>query len=279
MEGVVISPMGIGEVLDTGFNLARRHYRWLVVVTAWGAVPSYVLFALADILFASATGPDATTAASVLGGGFAMLLHYLGVTLTAAALIIGCGRVIAPTGSPDEYTAMELYREATGRLFATLRLGILYVVSAFPLTILLPVGIYLWVRWSVAWVAILLEGAGARASLGRSWRLTRGAWWHTLVVIFGSSLIVSILTVMAGGLLVGGGALVAALTGNRVLQSVLNAAGQGIGSVLVDGFAAAIMAVLYYELRARNEGFDLAQRGLQISGWQADAEQRSSGNV
>lgn len=270
--------MGIGEVLDTGFNLARRHYRWLVGVTAWGAVPSYVLLAVGGILLASVpTAQSTTIVPSVLGGGFAMLLFGVGATMTSAALIIGCGRIIVPTGSPDEYAATELYGEATGRLLAMLRLAILYTVTAFPLAILFPVGVYVWVRWSVAWVAILLEGTGARESLRRSWGLTHGAWWHTAVVIFGSSLIVSILSGMVGGLLGGGGALLATLTGNRLLESVLNAAGQGIGFVLVEGFAAAILAVLYYELRARNEGFDLAQRGVQITGGQADPEQRNPG--
>ena len=276
--GLVISPMGIGEVLDAGFNLARRHYRWLVGVTAWGAVPSYALLALGSILTGMGTQESSSAAAAVLGGGIATLCFAVGTTVTSAALIIACGRIIAPTGNPEEWTAGDLYGEAAGRIFAILRMGLLYLVTAIPLAIVFPLGVFVWVRWSVALVATLIEGTGARASLGRSWHLTKGSWWHTAIVVIGSSFIVGILSGMVGGLFGGGGALLGLLTGNKLLESVLSAAGQGLGFVLVEAFSVAILTVLYFELRARTEGYDLERRGLEIAAGQNDPGQLGSGN-
>ena len=39
---LVIRPTGIGEILDTGFRLARGHYRWLVMLIARAVIPTFV---------------------------------------------------------------------------------------------------------------------------------------------------------------------------------------------------------------------------------------------
>lgn len=302
--GIVISPMGIGEVLDTGFNLARRHYRWLLLITSWGAVPSYAVLAVTmAILFAtlspggglasilpfdpefpeapglSQTGRNPSIPASlvltVLAAMIALLVAVVGLTITSAAIMIGCGRIITPTGKPEEFTAGDVYGEAAGRFWGIFLLGLLYVggffllvilsltIIGFPIAVIL--GTYLSVRWSVAWPVVVLEQAGPVASVRRSWRLTRGSWWHTGVILVVSWLIIAVLSSVVGGILGGGGGLLGALTGSQLAGSVLNVVGQAVGSVLVEIFSVAILVVLYYELRARTEGFDLQQRGLQIT--------------
>ena len=263
--GIVISPMGIGEVLDTGFSLARRHYRLLVTITAWGAVPSYGLLALGGVFMAPMSRGEPPTGVGVLGLAISIAAYGVGTMITAAALIVACGFLIAPTGDPAERSAAYLYGEVAGRLVTMVVLGVLVTIASIPLVIVFPLGVYVWVRWSVAWVAILFEHAGPVEALKRSWALTSGSWWHTAVVMFTSSLIVGILSSIVGGLFGGAGAVIELITGDHVLGAVLNAAGQGVGFVLIEAFAASILAVLYFELRARIEGFDLAQRGLQIT--------------
>ena len=45
--GILIRPMGIGEVLDAGFSLGRNNFRLLVTIAAWGVIPGQALSASA----------------------------------------------------------------------------------------------------------------------------------------------------------------------------------------------------------------------------------------
>ena len=55
-----------------------------------------------------------------------------------------------------------------------------------------------------------------------------------------------------------------ALTGSSALGAFLTTLANGVPSVVVEPFSAAIGVVLYFELRARAEGYDLAQRVSQL---------------
>ena len=58
---------------------------------------------------------------------------------------------------------------------------------------------------------------------------------------------------------------VGALTGSIALMTLLATLMNGIPVILVEPFSSAILVVLYFELRARSEGFDLSQRVAQIT--------------
>ena len=60
--GIVIAPMGIGEVLDAGFTLARRNFRSLATTTAWGGYPAGTTVQPAGVLFPKLELPAAAPA-------------------------------------------------------------------------------------------------------------------------------------------------------------------------------------------------------------------------
>src|SRR3954469_8208127 len=69
-RGLVIAPMGIGEVLDGGFTLARRNFRLLGTIAAWGIVPGYALQVLVNLpVYATGEPARGSALAAVAGAG------------------------------------------------------------------------------------------------------------------------------------------------------------------------------------------------------------------
>lgn len=259
--GIVISPTGIGEVLDAGFNLARRNYRLLLGLGAWGVAPATALSALAS----APAALDPNPIGAMLLTGLGTLVSAVGAALSTGALLIACARLVSPTGQPNELAAWAVYKAVIARIGHLILLAIIATLVGIPLIIVLPLGIYIGVRWSQSYIAILVERVGPIASLSRSWELTGGSWWHAAVVLFLASLTVGTLSFAVGGILGGGAALLGMLTGSPVLASVLTTLGSAAGTLVLMPFSEAISVVLYFELRARVEGFDIQQRATQVA--------------
>src|SRR5438132_208808 len=49
--------------------------------------------------------------------------------------------------------------------------------------LLIPLSLWILVRWAVAIPVLLNERAGPVAALSRSWHLTRGSWWRTFGIL------------------------------------------------------------------------------------------------
>jgi hypothetical protein len=266
---IVIRPTGVGEVLDAGLRLARRNYSLLVLLSAWGAVPLFVVSAF----FALIGGGTQQQLASAVISNPALILVFVVLFLVSAllfglsymAVMLACSRLITGNGAPDDLRAGTLYRLALGRLGAYILLALLFALLYVPLVILFPLGIFLVVRWSVSPVALAIERSGPIASLGRSWDLTRGSWWHTLGTIVVWFILLIVLEGVASGIsgvIVG----ILAVSGSLVVANLLTSIISLLVGLLVTPISLAIYVVLYYELRARREGFDLAMRAQHVPG-------------
>lgn len=252
---VVIRPMGVGEVVDTGIRLARRHWRPLALAAAWAYVPLYLFLAIVTVLVQIIT--QNPTAAAGFVSVFGFVAGILGL-LGPLAMIVGCARVVeAPPGTDlrAELRPGALYRTAWSRLGATLLLGIIFFFAAF-LVLLPPLGIYLFVRWSVGIVALVVEQRGPFSSLGRSWNLTRGSWWHTFGVFVVFFLLILALTGIIGGFVAALAVLLAIVVGPLAGQLVTYVV-DVVGGIVFTPFEMGILVTLYFELRARREGTDL----------------------
>jgi hypothetical protein len=140
---------------------------------------------------------------------------------------------------------------------------LLIVIVAIPLFIVFPLGIYLAVRWSMSFIPFVAQRMGPIASMRRSWALTSRAWWHTAAVLVVTGIVISVLQAAVGGVLALGGAVAGGVAGEG-LSMFLSALAASVANLLFTPFSIAIYTVLYYELRARNEGFDLTQRAHQL---------------
>ena len=121
-------------------------------------------------------------------------------------------------------------------------------------------GIYLWVKVGFAVSIVVLEGAGARRSIARSWQLTRGRpFWR----IFGIRLLTSIVATIAGSIVatpIGLIALFAAGSPDSTLIWLLplsQAVSVLVQGVLVTPFVSGVDSLLYVDQRIRREGLDV----------------------
>ncbi len=256
-RGMVISPMSIGEVVDGSFTLARRNFRYLAGIGAWAIVTVLVIDVLLTVPtadFRAVTGMAATTFISGIGYGFGGM-----------AVAYACARLIDPAGAPSPPTPGEAYRYALNRVPATLGLALIAFLVVIPLLIVFPLGVYVGVRCINAGSAIIVERLGPIAALKRSWALTRRAWWHTLIVSAIAGIAIGIIQMVVSGVLEGAIAAASFLLDAPVLMALGRAlVGSALGITLTP-FSTAVGIVLYYELRARTEGYDLERRMLQAA--------------
>src|SRR5205807_5938828 len=125
--------------------------------------------------------------------------------------------------------------------------------------------IWLGVSWSLAFPVLVAEGARGTDALRRSFRLVRGRWWPT----FGA-LALAFLFQLFLGLIVGIplGLLTANWDSGSAAAIVLTAVVSVLSSVITTPFMAAVLVLIYFDLRVRKEGFDLEllSQGVGIPG-------------
>ena len=122
---------------------------------------------------------------------------------------------------------------------------------------------WLWVRWSMATPAMLLEGLGILASLKRSAALVKRSSWRTFgILLLTSVVVIAVVTAISLPFQLVG-SLVGALVGGDPLgpgfwiSQVVATLGSTVGSIIGYPFLAAVTALLYVDLRMRREGLDV----------------------
>lgn len=122
--------------------------------------------------------------------------------------------------------------------------------------------LWLWVKWSMAGPAMLLEGLGVGASLARSWRLTRRSFWRLLgillltsVIVYAVVIAISLPFTLVSGVV--GGLAATTDTDGYVISQVVATVGGIVGSLIAYPFLASVTALLYVDLRMRREGLDV----------------------
>ena len=224
-------------------------YRWrlflgigalLIPVTIVTTLVQWLLFLLVDLL-GVVTGQGAGTFAILaLAIGTAMTLLGLGLVqaATACALVeIDEGRSIG---------AVQAYRISLRRIRPLLRVIVLFVAAWVGLTLttfLIPVAIWLAVRWCLLAPIVELEGSSGISVLRRSGRLVRGRWIRT-----GSLVGVSAALALAAGPLLG----VALIFTTSTPLAFLNIVA-GLVYALALPFVALVTGYVYFDARARGE--------------------------
>jgi hypothetical protein len=141
---------------------------------------------------------------------------------------------------------LDAYRLALARIRPLLRAAGVLVLMWIVLTttaVLIPVAVWLAVRWSLLAQTVELEGLGARAALRRSARLVRGRWLR----------VASLVGVGAGLALVAGplvGALLILVTDAPL--PLLNLVA-GVVYAVAMPFVALTTSYVYFDARVRHE--------------------------
>ncbi|KYK30526.1 MAG: hypothetical protein AYK19_18230 [Theionarchaea archaeon DG-70-1] len=171
------------------------------------------------------------------------------VIITIALVIIMAIVLFIPVAV---FVAVFAYAYATGPSLGAVA-GILLILLVFMLIALLVAGFF-WARWVAAFPIMVNERTFLMEAMSRSWNMVKGKTIRTLFVMVAVFLIPTILQYSSAFLEFSlGRSLV-------VLTVVFGIVSQGLLIPLVD----CTRVVIYFELRARKEGFDLEKRAEQL---------------
>lgn len=260
-----LRPLSVGQILDTSLKIFTSHWWTFMRIVLYVVAPLELINAL---ILGTAFDVDETTdtlsnddTGLLIGAAIVAGVIALVETVVASA---ACYR-----GVTDAY--MGRAPEWSGSLgFAMRRLGPILWVSFLSVlfTILgllgLIVGaIFLGVAFSVALPVLVGEDIRGFAALKRSYALVKGRWWSTFGLLVLASLLAGIVAAIIAGILgaaLGAGIDTDSVGGSIFVQSIANI----VANVVTVPFSAAVLVVLYYDLRVRKEGFDieLLARGL-----------------
>ncbi|MEU7167032.1 glycerophosphoryl diester phosphodiesterase membrane domain-containing protein [Streptomyces morookaense] len=293
---IPLRPLALGELLEGAFTTMRRYWRTLAGVSLAVAAGTQLvetavtrpwLGKLQDLQSLQEQGETVSVqkllnALAGTFGGLAVtgLIGLAGSIVATAMFTAVVSRAIL--GRP--MTAREAWQEARPRLAGMAGLLVLVplLITGVFLACLLPgliiavagtesagvpfmfVGILvgavlavsLWIRYSLAVPALILEKQGVIDSMRRSAKLVRGSWGRIFGVVIVSSMLVF---VFSTAVQIPGEAIRMILTQDATSWPAVIIAGIGavIASTIALPFMAAVTALLYTDQRIRRESLDL----------------------
>ena len=263
--GAQLRPLGIGEILDAGIKVYRSKFATMLKAVAVVIVPVQVLNVLITLSLpgTSTTAGTTTTTSDSEWAGVAALLLVLVINIVSSALAeAACLKAVSDTYLGTETDWRESLRFGFRRLGSLLWLTLIHgVIVLLAFAACIVPGVWLYVAWSVAIPVLLMEGPRGFQALRRSFNLVRRRWWPTAGILILANLLAT--TVAAGiGLL--SVPLLFAGRDNEFVYDLASAVFGAVASVLTIPFVAAVVAVIYFDLRVRKEGFDLQLMAQRI---------------
>ncbi|MFF3546768.1 hypothetical protein [Streptomyces platensis] len=320
--GVIpLRPLAVGEILDGAVATMRAHWRTVLGISLIVAVVAQTAVTVVTGLWFQDAGrepalsrenlPPLRESMQQLGNslaatGITSVIGLLATLIATGLLTMVVSRAVL--GRP--VTAGDAWRDARPQLPRLLGLLVLLpllimailAVGVAPGVLLITSGsaeaglllalfgglaatvvtIWLWVRYSLASPALMLEKQGVITALRRSAKLVRGAWWRVL----GTQLLTYLLIGIVEFIIQIPATLVAFLVGGESLMDWANGTSSttgwsflivlGVGAVISSTItfpiSAGITALLYMDQRIRREALDLElARAAGLPGYGADA--------
>jgi hypothetical protein len=264
-----LRPRGIGEILDAAAALYRAQFGRLVRYAAIIVVPVQAFLAIVllsaqpdhfSVGFTGSATPQFNTNSARLAA--TAVVFVVGI-ITNAFIVAVTTRIVA-NQYVEHAESARLLSNTGRRFFAVMGVSLLVAVCQLVGLAFCFVGTFVPMVFFAATIpALILERRGVGGALGRSIELTKRHFWHVLGVVLTATLIGSILnSALAAGLNIF--ARSASPTTLVLAQALANA----VASVLTTPFVAAATVALYFDLRIRDEAFDvqLALAGTQGAG-------------
>lgn len=294
-------PRGVGDWLDGVFQVYRGGLRPLLALSVsimlpLGLAGGLLAYSVTETFMSRIlplvehSDPEVLglTILSLLGGrvpgyfGLLLLSYLAGIYLSVGGTWLVHKHL---HGEPQKLAAIfrGSWRFFWRALGASLMRGLVYLglwASLIGITVVLAIfthqvwmtvvawligaaaAVFIAIRWSLADQAIVVEGLGVFASLGRSFRLTAGRFWATFgrlllygLIVTAISAAMTTATSLLNTLVIAihSTALIVALQG---LQSLINALLRPLGWIAV--------TLIYFDLRIRKEGYDLEQKAKSL---------------
>jgi len=277
-----LSPKGIGRIIDDAFELYRANFATIALGAAIVLFPVGLLVAVSQVFY---TRGLLSVIPGVIDGSmdfteltqlqvWASLSNLVAPVFLFARLYVSSAVLSAAPLmlARKRLTVREFLKGGVPRfgwlvavaLLASVATSTGYVFFVIP-------GVYLWARLSVARVACVVEAAPIDGSFTRSWQLTTGRVWRT--ILFGVGLTVLTITLESAvdspavlrqifSSVTNPEAVFTELSvGWKVIEGVLSATAVS----LVYPFAELAWFFFYLDLRARHEGMDLVGRAGRLA--------------
>jgi hypothetical protein len=249
-------------MLDAAVALYRARFRRLIVVAAVVVVPVQVLSTIVllsaqpdqfTLTLNGSTSPQYSneSAAAQLGGSVVVLLVNL---LSTAFVVAVCTRIVADAYIDHREERGEAVHVARRRFWAVMGLSLVVAITeALGLGACIVGAVVPFTLFAVAVPVLILEGVGVSVALARSVVLTRSHFFRVLGLMLTAQ---ALSTIVNLGLALGISAWInhgANTTAAIVVQGGANA----IAAMLTTPFLATATVTLYFDLRIREEGYDV----------------------
>lgn len=245
--------LSLAKLLRQTLALYRSHFFLFLSISA---VPSLVLFMLQLALDKMPAGrphhPETVGLLATLGIWCASLFSS---SITTAATTVAVSDIYTDR-LPDMWDSFARLSGRAWRIILAAFLVEIYV--AFGALFCLMPGIYFAGVYGLAIPVIALENMGPKRAMDRSEQLTKDSTGRIILVYFLTAILTGILVAMLNA-----GAAYLGWTSNQSIVSkhVLSLVTAAIGGILFGPISAIALALEYYDLRVRFEGFD--QRHLR----------------
>lgn len=253
-------------MVDAAITLFRTNFVTLIKISAAVFVPLGVVQLVAtiavgpiDLASLIVVDPDATfeDVFAPLVPFYAMLavtgvLGFIGSALVQGASITALAQVYQ--GRQPEWA--ESLKAGLRRWIALVAATILLTIgSTFGLLFCIVPGVFLFTMWAVTPAALIAEGLGPFAALRRSFRLVRGRFWPVL-----GAIVLAYLLYFVGEQIISGATVAITFfgtSGTGFVSFIPTVLGSVLVSVIATPFLAAMVTIIYFDLRVRKEGYDL----------------------
>ncbi len=237
-----------GQVLTAAARMYARHLR-LFLGIGLVLLPISLLVTLLQAIVIGVSSIAGISTGGESGGVLVLLVFVIGTALTllglglviaatARALVeIDQGRAVGPIG------AYRLAFDSARPLFGAVFIAVAVVSLLVSSLVLVPIAIWLAVRWALAVFAVELEGCSAIDALRRSRRLVRRHWLKVASLTVLGAALALVLGPLIGVLLI--------IFTNAPL-AVLNLVA-GVVNAVTMPFVALTTAYVYFDARARLE--------------------------
>lgn len=295
MENTIASlrPMRLGEILDQAVRLYRRNFVVFIGIIALVYVPIMLIqtglsYLTSSNLYTSDPNQLLLSASywiGILGTLTVAVIQFVllqGVATAALTRAVADNYLGRPVGILDAYKKIG---SSWARLLSALLLMVLLSMGMFIVILVPCVG---WLAgpgalfFLVAAVApllapiVMIEKLDAAATLRRAWDLARRRFWWLLgfmfILILFSQLVVTGPTLVVNYLLTFVFGQQNGPFQTTLLSTIISSFVSLIGGLLYLPLQLTAYTLVYFDLRVRTEGFDLALLSMQITGAQPSLE-------
>lgn len=286
MPATMLRPLSLGELLDRTFSLYKQNFLLFFGIMVWPSLLAVAVGLLNTGMQSLIRRPAAGVNVAVMGAGIGFGMMVLGLAYWVAyTLALGATTLaVSDVYLGNAVTISASYKKMKGRTWGLmclmgwigLQVGAVIVllailmgviaaagraIGAVAVLILLPlmVGVPLWLflRYSAAVPAMMLEQLRARQAASRSGQLMKGNLGRAFLLLLLMVIITyTVMAVFQGPFFVA--AVMTAQNGQPALWLMgLSTVMGGLGGALAAPLLMIGLVLLYYDIRIRKEAFDL----------------------